>query len=207
MKKICVITGSRADYGLLKGVMNLIKKSVNLDLKIIATGAHCEKKFGYTYKEIVSDNFSIDKKIVWNFDKDSSKNISESASFAMKKYSDYFLELKPDLILLLGDRYEIFIAAVVATFYRIPLAHIHGGEVTEGSYDESMRHSITKMAHLHFVANEEYRKRVIQLGEHPKSVFNVGGLGIDAISKLKCLSREDLEKEINFKFLKKKLHH
>ena len=205
MKKICVVTGSRAEYGLLKWLIEGIKKSPKLKLQLIVTGAHLLKKFGETINIIYSDNFKIDYKVNMPLFSDSSEDIIKSMGEGMKGFSKALTKLKPDAILVLGDRYEVFVAATSAMIANIPIIHLHGGESTEGVIDEAIRHSITKMSHLHFVAAEEYKKRVIQLGEKPNKIYNVGGLGVDSICKLKLLSQKELENKINFKFLDKNL--
>ena len=198
-RKICVVTGTRAEYGLLRWLMDGINKSTKLDLQIVATGMHLSPEFGLTYQEIENDGFKIDRKIEMLVSSDSANGIVKSMGLGMIGFTDALTELKPDLIVVLGDRYEIFTAVAAAMIFRTPVAHLHGGEATEGLIDESIRHSITKMSHLHFVAAEEYKKRVIQLGEQPDNVFLVGGLGIDNIIKLNLLERKDFEKSIDFK--------
>jgi len=202
-KKICVVTGSRAEYGLLRWVMQGIKDSKKLDLKIVVTGMHLSPEFGLSYKEIENDGFSINHKIEMLMSSDTESGISKSIGIGLIGFADVFKHIKPDMLLVLGDRFEIFSAVCAALIHRIPTAHLHGGETTEGAFDESLRHSITKMSHLHFVAAKEYRNRVIQLGENPKNVFLVGGLGIDSIKKLNLYSRTQLEKKLNLKFKKK----
>ena len=201
VKKVCVITGTRAEYGILFNTLKELKKSKKINLQIIASGTHMERSYGLTYKLIENDGFIIDKKvkIIKNSKEDSDFEIAKITSLAVYKFALAFKKLKPDLILVVGDRYEILAAAVAATLLKIPIAHIHGGEITEGSWDNTIRHCITKMSHLHFTATEEYYKRVIQLGEEPSRVFNVGGSGIENIKRLNLLSREELEKSINFK--------
>jgi len=203
--KICVITGSRAEYGLLRLTMEKIKNEPDLILQTVVTGMHLSTKYGATFKEIVSDGFLIDRKIDTLVSDDSFQGISESIGLGISKFSEVLNELKPDLVVILGDRFEIFAAVVAAHIGLFPVAHIHGGEITEGAFDDSFRHSITKMSQLHFVANKESARRVIQLGEQPKSVFVVGGLGVDAISKLKLLSKFEVESKLNFKFRSKNL--
>ncbi len=195
MRKICVITGTRAEYGLLYYLMSAIEADPELELQIIATGMHLSPEFGLTYKEIEKD-FTITKKIEMLLSSDTPVGISKSMGLAQISFAECFEELKPDLVVVLGDRYEIFSAASAAMIARIPIAHLHGGETTEGAFDESIRHSITKMAHLHFTAAEVYRDRVIQLGEHPDRVFNVGGMGIDAIKRITLLEKSELEKSL-----------
>ena len=191
-RKVCVITGTRAEYGLLFWLLKEIESSKELQLQLIATGMHLSSEFGLTYKEIEKD-FSIDKKIEMQLTSDSDVDISKSMGYAQASFAQAFDELKPDIIVVLGDRYEILSAVTSAMILRIPIAHIHGGETTEGVIDEAIRHSITKMSHIHFTANEEYKNRVIQLGEQPDRVFNVGGLGIENISRLELLNRDAFE--------------
>ena len=204
MKKVCVVTGTRAEYGLLYWLMKEIEQDEEFVLQVVVTGMHLSPEFGLTYKEIEKE-FNIDKKIEMLLSSDSAVGISKSMGLAQISFSEAYDELQPDLVILLGDRYEIFSAATAAMISRIPIAHLHGGETTEGLIDEPIRHSITKMSHLHFVAAEEYRKRVIQLGESPSRIFNVGGLGIENIKRLKLLSKEEFEESINFKLAKKNI--
>jgi len=174
-------------------------------LQIIVTGMHLSSEFGLTYKQIEKDGFKIDKKIEMLLSSDTPIGISKSMGLGVIGFAEAYADLKPDIVVLLGDRFEIFSAASAAIIARIPIAHLHGGETTEGAFDEAIRHSITKMSHLHFTAVEEYRRRVIQLAEFPARVFNVGGLGIDNIKKLKLMSREEFENSINFKLDPKNL--
>lgn len=204
MRKICVITGTRSEYGLLYWLMKEIEADFDLELQIIVTGMHLSPEFGLTYKEIEKD-FTITKKIEMLLSSDTPVGISKSMGLAQISFAESFEELKPDLVVVLGDRYEIFSAASAAMIARIPIAHLHGGETTEGAFDESIRHSITKMAHLHFTAAEEYRNRVIQLGERPERVYNVGGMGIENIKQLKLLERDAFEDNIDFKLNKKNI--
>ena len=205
MKKVCVVTGTRAEYGLLRWVMEGMRNSAKLELQLVATGMHLSPEFGLTYQDIEADGFRIDRKIEMLLSSDSPVGVSKSMGLAMIGFADAFAILQPDLLLVLGDRYEIFAAASAAMTARIPIAHLHGGEATEGLIDEPIRHSITKMSHLHFVATEEYRQRVIQLGEDPERVFLVGGVGVDNILELKLLGRETLEASLDFAFGKKNL--
>lgn len=198
-RKICVVTGTRAEYGLLRFVIDGILKSPVLDLQLIATGMHLSPEFGLTLQEIEADGHRIDRKVEMLLSSDTPVGITKSMGLGMIGLADALAELQPDLLLVLGDRFEILTAASAALIARIPIAHIHGGELTEGAFDDAIRHSITKMAHLHFVAAEEYRLRVIQLGEMPSRVFCVGSLGIDAIKRLKLLSREELEESLDFR--------
>jgi GDP/UDP-N,N'-diacetylbacillosamine 2-epimerase (hydrolysing) len=204
MKKICVVTGTRAEYGLLYWLMKEIEADKELQLQLIVTGMHLSPEFGLTYKEIEKE-FKIDKKIEMLLSSDTSIGISKSMGLAQISFAEAYEELKPDIVIVLGDRYEIFSAASAAMIGKIPIAHLHGGETTEGAFDESIRHSITKMSHLHFTATDEYKNRVIQLGEHPNRVFNVGGMGIENIKRLKLLTKEEFEKSIDFKLNKKNI--
>ena len=198
MKKICVITGSRAEYGLLSRVMKLIRDDSDLLLQIIATNMHLSDKYGDTYKEIETDGFNIDRKIPILSSFDTKNSTSKSVGTAIMGFADSYEDLKPDIIMVLGDRYEIFSAVSAAVLYKIPVIHIHGGEITEGSYDNTFRHAITKMSHLHFTSTEEYRKRVIQMGEEPETVFYVGALGCDNIHQIQLLDKDTLEKILDF---------
>ena len=205
LKNICVITGTRAEYGLLYWLMKGIQKNPNLELQIIATGMHLSPEFGLTYKEIEKDGFTINYKVEMLLSSDTPSSISKSTGLGLIGMSDAYSVLQPDMVILLGDRYELLAASTAALISRIPIGHIHGGETTEGAFDEAIRHSITKMAWWHFVACEEYKKRVIQLGEDPKRVYLVGGMGVDGIKKTKLLNKIDLEKAIDFKFGKKNI--
>ena len=204
-RKICVVTGTRAEYGLLRWLMDGINKSTKLDLQIVATGMHLSPEFGLTYQEIENDGFKIDKKIEMLLSADTPSSISKSTGLGLIGFADAFYELNPDIVIVLGDRYEVLAASLAAMFENIPIAHIHGGETTAGAFDEAIRHSITKMSWWHFVAADEYEKRVIQLGEIPGRVFNVGGLGVDAIKKTNLLTRNDLMNKTGIKFGKKNL--
>jgi GDP/UDP-N,N'-diacetylbacillosamine 2-epimerase (hydrolysing) len=199
MKKICVVTGTRAEYGLLRWVIEGIRRSPLLDLQLIVTGMHLSPEFGLTVKSIEDDGFRIDRRVEMLLSSDTAVGVTKSMGLGMIGFADALAELHPDFMLLLGDRYEIFAAAAAAMVARVPIVHLHGGEKTEGAFDEAIRHSITKMSHLHFVAAEEYRRRVIQLGEEPERVFLVGGLGVDSILRLKLLERKELEKSLDFK--------
>lgn len=204
-RKICVITGSRAEYGLLQSVMQGIKDDPDLTLQIIATGMHLSPEFGLTYKAIESDGFLINRKVEMLTSSDTSIGIAKSMGLGLIGFADALSELSPDLLIVLGDRFEIFSAVSAALVAQIPVAHIHGGELTEGAFDEAIRHAVTKMSHLHFVAAEEFRQRVIQLGEQPENVFLVGGLGVDNIKRLDLLDRKALEIDLDLKFGKKNL--
>lgn len=205
VKKICVVTGSRAEYGLLRGLMNSLSLDSEFELQVIVTGMHLSPEFGLTYREIEKDGLSITKKIEILLSSDSTVGINKSTGLALISFGEAFDEISPDLVVVLGDRFETFAAAVAAHVARIPVAHLHGGEKTEGAVDEAFRHSITKLSHLHFTAAEEYRQRVIQLGEDPSRVFNFGAPGIDNIISQQLLSREELEKSLGIKFKKKNL--
>lgn len=204
-QKICVVTGTRAEYGLLALLLRKLKKIDSIELQIIATGMHLSPEFGLTFREIEKDGFKIDRKVYILLSADTPSSISKSIGLGCIGFAEAFENLSPDLIVVVGDRYEILSAVFSALIFRIPVCHIHGGELTEGAYDDAIRHSITKMSAIHFVAAEEYRKRVIQLGENPKSVFTVGGLGVDAILNLPILPLEELESSLQFKFGKKNL--
>jgi len=203
--KICVVTGTRAEYGLLRWVIEGIQQSNCLQLQLVVTGMHLSPEFGLTKRNIEKDGFHIDRCVEMLLSSDTSVGITKSVGLALIGFADAFSELEPDLVLVLGDRFEIFAAASAAMIARVPIAHLHGGEATEGLIDESIRHSITKMSHLHFVAADEYKRRVIQLGEDPSHVFTVGGLGIDSISRLQFLAKDQLEKELDFKFQQRNL--
>lgn len=198
MKKVCVITGTRAEYGLLKPLIQKIENDSKLKLQLVATGMHLSPEFGLTYKEIEEDGFVITD---WNemlLSSDTPNGITKSVGLGIIGFADIFTKIFPDIVIILGDRYEIFAAATAAMIHRIPIAHIHGGELTQGAIDDAIRHSITKMSTLHFTSTEEYRKRVVQLGEHPKRVFYVGALGVENIKKQKLMSKEELSKSIGF---------
>lgn len=197
--KICVITGSRAEYGLLKGLMKSILEDQEIVLQLICTNMHLSTEFGLTYREIEVDGFTIDRKVEMLLASDTASGTAKSMGLAAIGFADAFTELKPDMLVLLGDRYEILTAASVGLIFNIPIAHIHGGEITEGAYDNSIRHAVSKMSNLHFTSTEEYRKRVLQLGEEPQTVFNVGALGVENISKIKLMDREEFENSIGFK--------
>ena len=200
--KICIVTGTRAEYGLLYWTIKKLKSEKYFNVQICVTGMHLSPEFGLTYKQIEEDGIVIDKKVEMLLSSDSANGISKSIGLGIISFADVFSDLKPDIVLILGDRFEIFAAATAAMIAKIPIAHCHGGEATEGLIDEPIRHSITKMSHLHFTSTEEYRKRVIQLGEQPNKVFNIGALGIENINKLKLLNKSDFEKSIGFKLLK-----
>ena len=207
VKKVCVITGTRAEYGILFNTLKELKKSKKINLQIIASGTHMERSYGLTYKLIENDGFIIDKKvkIIKNSKEDSDFEIAKITSIAVYKFALVFKKLKPDLILVVGDRYEILAAAVAATLLKIPIAHIHGGEATEGLIDEAIRHSITKMSHLHFVSTKIYKNRIEQMGENPKNIFHVGAPGLENLKKVKLLNKNQCEKILGLKFKKKNI--
>lgn len=205
MMNICVVTSSRADYGILKILIRKINFSKSLKLNLIVTGTHLSRKYGYTFKEILLDGFKINKKIKLPIVNDTAANISDCLSKSIQEFGNLFYKSKYDSVLILGDRYEIFGVACAASINRLPIIHLHGGEKTIGAYDDSFRHSISKLSHLHFVANLEYEKRLIQLGEDPKRIYNVGGVGIDIIKEIRFLSKTELEKKLKIKFNKKNL--
>ena len=204
-KKICVVTGTRAEYGLLYWLLKKIKENNSTELQLVVTGAHLSKDFGFTKNEILKDGFKISREIDIILSSDSASSITKSLGLAFLGFADALKELKPDIMILLGDRYELLAAAYSATIANIPIAHFHGGELSEGSSDEPTRHSITKMSHIHFVSTPQYKKRVIQLGENPKSVFMIGAMGIENINKLNLLTKIYFEKSINFKLAKKNI--
>ena len=196
VKKVCVVTGSRAEYGLLRWVMDGIQQSSVLELQLIVTGAHLSPEFGLTVQEIERDGFEIDYRVEMLLSSDTSVGVTKSLGLGIIGFADALEKLKPDVLLVLGDRYEILGATTAAMVARIPIAHIHGGELTEGAIDDAIRHAITKMSHLHFVAADEYLQRVIQMGENPETVFNVGGLGVESVRRTSFLTREEVENDL-----------
>ncbi|WP_117168494.1 UDP-N-acetylglucosamine 2-epimerase [Paraliobacillus sediminis] len=198
MKKVCVLTATRAEYGLLKPLLQVLKEDSFFELSIVVTGAHLSPEFGLTYQDIENDGFIIDKKIEILVSADTPSSISKSMGLAMISFAEYFSNSIPDLLIVLGDRYETLAVCTTAMNERIPIVHLYGGEVTEGAIDESIRHAITKLSYLHFTSTDEYRKRVIQLGEHPDRVYTVGGLGVENILKQKFISLEELSTSIDF---------
>lgn len=197
-RKICVVTGTRAEYGLLYWLMKEIQGDPALRLQVVATGMHLSPEFGLTYRMIEEDGFPIDGKVEMLLSSDTTVGMTKSVGLGVLGFADALARLKPDILVVLGDRFEIFAAAQAAVMERIPLAHIHGGETTEGAIDESLRHAITKMAHFHFTAAEPYRKRVIQLGEEPERVLNYGAPGLDHLRRLDLLDRPTFERKIDF---------
>ncbi len=197
-RKILVITGTRAEYGLMRWIIQYLHDDSDLELQIVATGMHLSPEFGLTFKTIIEDGFVINKKVEMLLSSDTSIGLSKSMGLGMISFAEVYNDLNPDIILVLGDRFEIFAAVASAMVSRVPVAHIHGGEATEGLIDEPIRHSITKMSHIHFTATEAYRNRVIQLGEQPDKVIYTGTPGLDNISKLKLYNKDEFEKSINF---------
>ena len=202
-KKICIITGTRAEYGLFYPLLKRIKVDGQLELQICVSGMHLSPEFGLTYKVIENDGFEVNEKVEMLLSSDTEVGVTKSIGLGIIGFADTLNRLKPDLLILLGDRFETLAAAITALIARIPIAHLYGGELTEGVIDEAIRHSITKMSILHLVSTEEYKRRVIQLGEEPDRVFNVGALGIDNIKNLKLLKKDELERELNIKFGKR----
>lgn len=196
------MTGTRAEYGLLKPLIKRVRDSAQAELQLVVTGMHLSPEFGLTYQEIEQDEFPISYKVEMLLSSDTPEAISKSIGIGVIGFADCFYQLKPDIVIILGDRYEMLAAATTAMIARIPIAHIHGGELTEGLIDEAIRHSISKMSHLHFVTTEEYRKRVIQLGEQPDKVKNVGALGVENIKKVSLLSKKQLEEQLDISFSK-----
>ncbi|MET3697644.1 UDP-N-acetylglucosamine 2-epimerase (non-hydrolysing)/GDP/UDP-N,N'-diacetylbacillosamine 2-epimerase (hydrolysing) [Bacillus oleivorans] len=195
-RKICIITGTRAEYGLLYWLMKKIQQDLDLELQIIATGMHLSPEFGLTYKQIEEDGFIINEKVEMLLSSDTPTAVAKSVGLGTIGFSESLSRLKPDLIIILGDRFELLSVAQTALLLKIPIAHIHGGEKTFGAYDDSIRHAITKMSYLHFVSTDEHRKRVIRLGEHPSRVFNVGAPGVENIKKLNLLTKCELEESL-----------
>ena len=198
MKKVCVVTGTRAEYGLLKPLIEKINNDAEMKLQLAVTGMHLSPEFGLTYKEIEQDGFEITERCEMLLSSDTPNGIAKSAGLGTIGFADIFTKIVPDMTVILGDRYEAFAAATAAMIHRIPIAHIHGGELTLGAVDDAIRHSITKMSTLHFTSTEEYRKRVIQLGEEPDRVFCVGALGVENIKTQQLMSREELSQSIDF---------
>ena len=206
LRTICAITGTRADYGILVPVLQCIREETDWNLQVVATGAHLSPEFGNTYMEIVKDGFSVTDRVEMLLSSDTPVAVTKSIGLATIGFADVFERLGPDLILILGDRYEMLAAAQAALIAKIPIAHIAGGDVSEGAYDDAIRHSITKMAHVHFTTNEQSSRRVVQLGEHPERVHTVGSPAIDRILTLPKLSKEEIERQLpGYRFLEKNL--
>ena len=200
MKKICIVTGTRAEYGLLKPVIEKVNTSGAMELQLVVTGMHLSSEFGLTYREIEEDGYPITAKIEMLLSSDTAVGVTKSMGVALMGFADYFEGNRPDIVILLGDRYEIMMAAAAAMMARIPIAHIHGGETTQGAVDEAIRHSITKMSHLHFTTTHEYRNRVIQLGEQPSKVYNVGALGVENARTIVLMDKKTLEESLSLTF-------
>ena len=203
--KICVVTGSRAEYGLLYWLLKKLESAEDFELELVVTGMHLSPEFGMTYKEIEKDGFPIAEKIPMLLSSDAPAGVTKSTGLGLIGFADLFDRSRPDVVVVLGDRFELFAVASAALFAAIPIAHIHGGEVTTGAFDEAIRHSITKMASLHFTAAEAYRKRVIQLGEQPDTVFNVGAPGLENIQKISFLTKEETEQSLGLTLGQKSL--
>lgn len=199
-RKVCVVTGSRAEYGLLKWLLRDINASEKMQLQLVVTGAHLSPEFGLTYREIEADGLTITRKVESLLSSDTVIGATKSLGLCVIGFADVFAELGPDLLVVLGDRYELLAPVSAALLARIPIAHIHGGEVTEGAIDDAVRHAITKSAHVHFVSTNAYRNRVIQMGENPDCVHLVGGLGVDAISRISLLDQKDLSSATGIEF-------
>lgn len=201
--KICIATGTRAEYGLLKPLIESVRSEASWQLQLLVTGAHLSPEFGLTYRQIEADGYTIDAKVEMLLSSDTAEGIVKSMGLGTIGYADAFKTLKPDLLVILGDRYEMLAVVSAALIFKIPVAHIHGGEITEGAFDDAIRHAITKMSHIHFASTETYRKRIIQLGEEPAKVFNVGAIGLDNIHNMTLLSPEELEQQLGIKLLRK----
>lgn len=204
-RKVCVVSGTRADYGLLKETLLKMKASASLELQLVATGSHLSELHGSTINEIKQDGFDISYSVDIRLNCDSPQGISSSMAKAQTGFSSLFSQIRPDILLILGDRYEILAAALAAMFEKIPIFHIHGGEITEGAYDNNIRHCITKLAHFHFVSHQRYRDRVIQMGELPETVMNVGSLGVEALQSIKLFTKTETEAHLGFKFSEKNI--
>jgi len=202
MKKICIVTATRAEYGLLKPLMHKLQENDKFELQIVATGAHLSPEFGLTYRFIESDGFKINDKVEMLLSSDTPTGIVKSMGLAQIGFADIFNRLKPDAIIILGDRYEMLSVASAAAIFTIPIIHLHGGEITEGAYDDAIRHAISKLSAIHFTSTEEYRQRLIQMGEQPTHVHNVGAIGLDNITDLPLMNREELENNLGIVFKK-----
>ena len=194
-RKICVITGTRAEYGLLKLIIDLIHQSKELELQLVPSCMHLTSDYGQTINEIINDGFPITKSVDMLMSSNSAVGVTKSFGIGAISFADVFNDLEPDIVVILGDRFEALSAAIAALFAKIPIAHIHGGEITKGCFDDDIRHSITKMSHIHFVASKEYKNRIMQLGEPSKFIYNVGGLGVDLIEETHFL--QNLNSKIN----------
>jgi GDP/UDP-N,N'-diacetylbacillosamine 2-epimerase (hydrolysing) len=201
--KICVATGTRAEYGLLKPLIDDINAIEDWHLQLLVTGAHLSPEFGLTFRAIEQDGFKIDQKVEMLLSSDTAEGITKSMGLGIIGFADALKNLQPDLLVILGDRYEMLALASAALIFKIPVAHIHGGEITEGAYDDAIRHAITKMSHIHFASTDAYRNRIMQMGEQPHRVFNVGAIGLDNIYKLSLLDKDELENVLNLQFKKR----
>ena len=195
-RKICFVTGSRADFGLLVWPMRAIQQTAGLKLQLIATGMHLSPEFGYTISHVRDEGFAVDDTVESLLSSDSGVGVAKSVGIGVIGFADAFARLQPDLVVVLGDRFETFAAAQAAMFMRLPMAHLFGGDVTEGAVDESTRHSISKMSHLHFTSNRDSTRRLMQLGENPARIHTIGSPGIDAIKRLKLMDRETVGREV-----------
>ena len=204
-KKICIITGTRAEYGLLKPLIQKIKNDEDFLLQLVVTGMHLSTEFGLTFNEIQKDGFQIDEKIEILLSSDSAVAVSKAMGLAQISFSEMFNRTLPGMVIILGDRFEMLAIAIAARIANIPIIHLHGGELTLGAYDDAFRHSITKLSTLHFTSTEKYKNRVIQMGEPPQQVFNVGALGVESIHNLTLLTKTELENKLKFKFLRKNI--
>ncbi len=198
MYNVCIVTGTRAEYGILKPLIKRFIETEGVDLRLVVTGAHLSTEYGYTVEEIRRDGFNINAEINIGINKE--RSITDIMADTLKEFGIYFSENKTDILIVLGDRYEIFAVATAAMMNRVPIAHIHGGEITRGAIDDAIRHCITKMSYIHFPATEEYRKRIIQLGEEPERVYNVGSLAVESIKKLDLIDKDELEKSLGVSF-------
>jgi UDP-hydrolysing UDP-N-acetyl-D-glucosamine 2-epimerase len=198
MRRMCVVTTSRSDYGLLRWLMRAIREDGELQLQVIATGMHLCPEFGLTYRNIEQDGFSIDCRVEMLLSADSESAVTKSIGIGLIAFADALEDLRPDVLVILGDRFELLSAAIAALIAKIPIAHIHGGETSEGAVDEGVRHAITKMASVHFAATEAYRRRIIQMGEDPDFVFAYGAPGLDALQQMTLLTKPELESHLDF---------
>ena len=198
MRRIAVFTGTRAEYGLLYWLMKEIAAAPDLELKTVVSGAHLSPEFGLTYRQIEQDGFQIDERVEMLLSSDTAVGVIKSMGLALIGMADVLARLTPDVLVILGDRYEALAMAQAAMIMRIPVAHLHGGEITEGAYDDAIRHAITKLSYLHFTANDAYRQRVIQLGEAPERVFNLGAVGLEHINRTPLMTRDALSASLGF---------
>lgn len=198
MTKICVVTGTRAEYGILSELMGRMRDSSEIELQIVATNMHLMPEYGMTVSEIIEDGFEVDWRVPMPLEGDSAKSTVKGMAAGLDGFAEAFDALKPDMVMILGDRYEMLMVASAALIFRIPVIHLHGGEITEGAYDDSIRHAITKLSTWHFTATERYRKRVIQMGEDPERVFCSGSPATDGITRFATMSLPELEESIGF---------